>query len=173
MDEPVTERGRGPRPRFLNAGSGHRADRASLVNDALDTALRYSKAAMGNVQLVDPEARGLRIAAQRGFSDPFLDYFEVVDDTTSACGQAMLKGKAVVVSDVASSAVFAGTEGREVMLQAGARAVQSVPLTGPGGEILGVFSLHYRTPDSVLSADRRLLTAVARRASLLLQADDA
>jgi hypothetical protein len=33
-----------PRPRFINADSGYRADPMSMLNDALETALRYSKA---------------------------------------------------------------------------------------------------------------------------------
>lgn len=156
------------RPRFFSAESGHRADDVSMLDDALDTAMRHSSAAMGNVQLMDASVDGLRIVAQRGFSDAFLSYFAVVRDRSSACGRA-LSGTPVRVEDVATSAVFAGSEGREVMLEAGARAVQSVPILDGARKPLGVLSLHYNEPNGTSGADERLMLAVARRASHLLQ----
>ncbi|MFG2007025.1 GAF domain-containing protein [Spirillospora sp. NPDC048911] len=157
------------RPRFFSAGSDYRADDASMLDDALDTALRHSSAVMGNVQLMDASVEGLRIVAQRGFHDPFLTHFDVVRDRSSACGRALLTGVPTMIDDVATSRVFAGTEGREVMLEAGALAVQSMPMLDKGGRPLGVLSLHYGEPHRISGTDQRLMLAVAKRAGCLLQ----
>ena len=44
----------------------------------------------------------------------------------------------------ANSSIFMGTQALEVMMAAGARAVQSTPLVNRSGRVLGMFSTHYR-----------------------------
>jgi GAF domain-containing protein len=58
----------------------------------------------------------------------------------------MQKRARLVVPDVDRDAIFAGTEAREVMLDAGARAVQSTPLIARSGALLGMLSTHYERP---------------------------
>ncbi|MEU5883910.1 GAF domain-containing protein [Spirillospora sp. NPDC047279] len=157
------------RPKFFSSGSGYRADAPSILEDALETMLRHSSAARGNIQLTDSRTGGLRIASQRGFSDPFLRHFELVADDSSACGRALALGVSVRVADVATSPVFAESEGREVMLDAGAYSVQSAPFHDRAGRPLGVVSLHYERPHGPTGNDQRLMLVVARRTSLLLQ----
>ena len=86
----------------------------------------------------------LRIAAHRGFDSSFLEFFGEVHDGLAACGSALQKGERVIVEDVASSPIFAGTGARDAMLAAEARAVQSTPLVSRSGKVLGMFSTHYR-----------------------------
>jgi anti-sigma B factor antagonist len=89
-------------PPLLSVGEGVPARCA----EAVEVAMRGG-ADMVNVQLRD-QAGALRIVAQEGFRRPFLDFFEVVDDTESACGVALGSGRSVWVSDVARSGIFAG-----------------------------------------------------------------
>jgi GAF domain-containing protein len=126
------------------------SDRHALLVSALDAALGLTGADMGNVQLCDPISHTLHIEAQRGFESPFLDFFARVHDGQAACGLAMTRAERVTVADVVSSPIFAGTPALDVMVEAGARAVQSTPLIGSSGRLLGMFSTHYHrtaTPD--------------------------
>lgn len=116
---------------------------ARRLQSALQTALAATGAERGNIQIVAPQ--GLRIAAQIGFEQPFLDFFACVGDARSACGAAMSSGARVIVPNVAGDALFAGAP-RAVMLEAGARAVQSTPILARSGALLGMLSTHYERP---------------------------
>ncbi|HEX2313199.1 MAG TPA: GAF domain-containing protein [Thermomonospora sp.] len=160
-------RERRPTPRFFNAYSDHRADDLSMLTDALGAALELTAADMGNVQLIDREAGGLRIVTQRNLTPEFLRHFELVDDRGSACGLALRSGRRVVVPDVATSPVFDDETTRGVMARAEVRAVQSVPLRAADGTVVGVISVHYRDTDRLTGADQRLLGLLAQRAGRL------
>jgi hypothetical protein len=75
----------------------------------------------------------------------------------------------VVVEDVAESPVFRDTPALPVVLDAGARAVQSMPLIGPSGRPLGVFSTHWHRPRRPIDKELRLLGLVERRTACLLE----
>jgi hypothetical protein len=105
-----------------------------------------TQAVMGNIQLFEPASGGLKIKVQRGFKQPFLDFFYQVHAGHAACGTALKSGERVVVEDVTKSPIFLGTAALEVMLDAEVLAVQSTPLVSPFGDTLGVFSTHYRKP---------------------------
>src|SRR5262249_51707118 len=105
----------------------------------------------------------LRIVAQRGFRRPFLDFFECVHDGQAACGAALKSAERIIVEEVANSALFFGTPALEVMLDAGARAVQSTPLFDYRGRVLGMLSTRYRQPRRLKDDDLRLLDLLARR----------
>jgi len=153
-----------PRPRgrlvFFDADFCLTRDRAEMLGALLDAAVSVTRAELGNVQLVGASGE-LTIAAQRGFESEFLDHFAVVDDTGSACGLAMARAQVVHVPDVARSQVFGAGRSRTVLLDAGVRAVRSIPLIGPDGARLGVFSVHYRRPHEPGAAEQRILTALA------------
>ena len=120
--------------------------RAEWLTDLLDSAIAATGADFGDVQLFDSSARGLRIAAQRGFENEFLNYFDIVrHDEGCSCGAAMNKQSRIVVADVATDAVFSGGP-REMLLRSKVRSVQSTPLISPSGEFVGMVSTHYAHP---------------------------
>src|SRR5262249_46844662 len=139
-------------------------DRTSIVTALLDAAITLSGADLGNVQLCESAGRGLRIAAHHGFESDFLSYFDVVDDDRSACGRAMTDHRTVQVDDVARSAVFDGGLARDVVLDAGVRAVRSIPLVGDDRDLLGVLSVHYRRPHRPDLAEQNILSTLASAA---------
>jgi hypothetical protein len=136
------------------------AGRQAVLDAAVDAALEITAAPLGNLQM--RAASGLHIEAQRGFARPFLDFFGTVSDDACACGNAMAQGVRVVVPDVARSPIFAAA-GREVVLQAGARSVQSTPIIAPGGRLLGVVSTHDTEVRDLPDQEARHLDALARR----------
>src|SRR5262245_44296416 len=113
----------------------------------LDAALTVGSADYANIQLVHPRLRGLELMAQRGFQLPFLEFFRFVSDDHSACGAALKRQRPVIVEDVSNSLIFANTPQLEVILDAGVRAVKSLPLMGHSGRMLGMLSVHYRRPN--------------------------
>jgi hypothetical protein len=119
---------------------------APLLQQFLQAAIKASGADFGNIQLFDSATRTLRIAAQHGFSGEFLRFFKVVYGTDTSCGSAADTRSRVIVEDVCSDAIFAGNESGEMVLRANVRAVQSTPLIGESGQLLGVLSTHYRKP---------------------------
>jgi PAS domain S-box-containing protein len=148
------------------------ADNLSLLLDEmLDAAIRMTDADMGNVQLLEGEA--LRIVAQRGFEAPFLEFFGRVHENQAACGTAMQNRARIVVDDVATSPIFAGTPALKVMLDARAQAVQSTPLVSHSGRVLGMFSTHYHAPRRPSERELRMLDMLARLAADLIESKHA
>jgi GAF domain-containing protein len=114
----------------------------AVASSALELALQVAGAPKGNVQLVDwAENPGLKIVAQRGFEEEFLDCFRVVHMADpSACGRALMLRQPVIIEDVPLDrdfAPFAGVVGR-----AGVRSVVSQPLVSSGGALYGMMSTH-------------------------------
>lgn len=141
------------------------SDLPRILETAIDAALLLVGADMGNIQLINPANDALQIEAQRGFERPFLDFFASVHQGQAACGLALARAERVVVEDVTKSPVFAGSPALDVMIDAGARAVLSLPIIGSSGRTLGVFSTHYRQLRRPTESDLRLLDLLARVAA--------
>ena len=134
------------------------------LQEVLDAAIGISGAAKGAVQLVDPSSGTLQIRAQRGFAQPFLDAFaKVAPGDAVASGEAMKTGQRVVVSDISRSELFAGRPARQVLLDEGVRALQSTPLVGSDGLVLGMISTHFAHPHVPDDRVLRLLDLLARQ----------
>ena len=170
-----TDRGRpAPEPRGRHADAAvstrllQAGDFSLLLHDILDAAIAITGAQMGNIQLLEGDV--LRIAAQRGFDRPFLEFFASVHGEQAACGAALQRGERVIVDDVLNSPIFVGTSALDVMVAAGAHAVQSTPLVSRSGRVLGMFSTHYqRAPQQPSERALRLLDILARQAADLIE----
>ena len=110
----------------------------------LDETMALTGADLGNVQLVEPAAHTLRIAASAGFGQDFLDHFAVVADDTSACGRALADRRQAVIADVDADDEYAPH--RDVAAASRFRAVQSTPLIDIDGNLVGVVSTHFPYP---------------------------
>ncbi|HEX6527709.1 MAG TPA: STAS domain-containing protein [Streptosporangiaceae bacterium] len=155
----------------LTGGDRQPAPDAAVVSAcaaAVTEAIRVSGADTGNVQLVDPATGALRIIAQQGFNREFLDFFEIVHDEESACGTALAAGAPIWVPDVARSPIFTGTPALDIMLNAGALAVASVPVRADDGHVTAMISVHYRKPTAWIGGERQQLAAVAAATGRLL-----
>jgi GAF domain-containing protein len=141
---------------------------ASLLDDTLDAVVLATGAECGNVQLVNPATGALEIAAQRGFSREFLDFFATVHLDGSACASALRDRRPVIVTDVAADANFS-EDSREVVLRAGVRAVQSTPMLTIAGAVVGMLSSHHGKPTEVPARALALVGLFARRAGALIE----
>ena len=156
--------------RFVHEGDGNLKE---ILGEIVDVAIAISSADMGNMQLLDQTTGDLQIVAQRGFAQWWLDYWDSVSRGQGACGTALERGERVIIEDVEKSPIFVGTPALGIQLRAGVRAVQSTPLVGRSGHMLGMFSTHYRTP---LRPDERALRALdllARQAADLIERERA
>jgi GAF domain-containing protein len=150
------------------------ADARAVLCEGLEDALSMLRADRGNVQIIDPVSGSLRIAAQAGFSDEFLEYFAVVnDDDQSACGIAARQLAQTVIEDVNTDARYGPH--REIAAASGYRAVQSTPLVDLRGHLLGMISTHYpcpyRPPDEDLELMKRFGKLIGHAVELSLEAD--
>jgi len=132
----------------------------------LDAAIAMTGADMGNLQLIDDASGSL----ERGCNERFLRFFaSVAVDENSACAAALASGRRIIVEDVTKSEIFAGQPALAVMVQAGARAVQSTPLVSSAGVTLGMISTHFRRPHRLDDRELQLIDLLARQAANYLE----
>jgi PAS domain S-box-containing protein len=139
-------------------------DLRPALDDVLGEAVRTTRADFGNIQLLNAETGALEIVSQRGFGTDFLEHFrEVRVNEGSSCAQAMEAGERTVIEDVELDPTF--EPHREIAARAGYRSVQSTPLKGRNGVVMGMLSTHYRAPHRPSDRDGRLLDLLARHAA--------
>jgi PAS domain S-box-containing protein len=137
---------------------------APILTAVVDTAVAITGADFGNIQLLDPVSGELKIAAHRRFPKWWLDFWDGVTKGKGVCGTALKRGKRVIIEDITRSPIFAGQPALKVQLRAGVRAVQSTPLVSRSGNILGMFSTHYKRPHRPNERELHMLDLLARQA---------
>lgn len=140
-----------------------------LLAEVVDAAIRISDADFGNIQLLDPESGHLKIAAQRGFPDWWVEYWNRVSKGQGACGTALARGQRVVIEDVARSPIYTDEEARNTLLEVGVCTVISIPLVGWSGKLVGVFSTHYKARHRPDLQTLQLLDLLARQAADIIE----
>lgn len=152
--------------RCLRAGD----DFKECLTFILDAAIELSGADKGNVQLLDPQSDALVIAAQRGFEEPFLNFFaQVRSGEMGASSVAMKRAERTVAEDVATSEIFVGQPSRDIVLAAGARALHSTPLVSSAGKTMGMISVHFAAPHRPSERELRFMDLLARQAADYLE----
>jgi signal transduction histidine kinase/CheY-like chemotaxis protein len=138
-------------------------DLQTALEEILQSSIRLMRADFGSVQLYDAERKVLRLTAVRGFDEPFVETFRVVDaGGYTACGRALRGGMRVVIEDVERDELYAPY--RKAAASAGYRGVQATPLYDRQGILLGVLSTHWRAPNQPSEQDLLTLDLYARQA---------
>jgi two-component sensor histidine kinase len=75
----------------------------------------------------------------------------------------------VIVEDVRESEIFAGQPPKEVLLDAGVRAVISTPLMARAGTLLGMISTHFAIPHRPRERELHLMDLLARQTADYLE----
>ncbi len=140
-------------------------DLHGLLEQILDAAIGIMGADKGTIQLLDPDGSTLRLTAQRGLPEDFLEFFSRVHKGQAACGTVLETRERVTVENVATSPLFVGFPALAVMLSAGCHAVQSTPLLTRYGRLVGILSTQQGTPCQFSERDLRLLDLLARQAA--------
>jgi PAS domain S-box-containing protein len=139
------------------------------LQNILDAAISLTRADKGNLQLFDFTTNALRIAAHRGFGEPFLKSFGEVRDAATTCAAALKSGEQVIVEDILASKIFDGQLTQQALLEEGARAVISTPLKSSDGVILGMISTYFKAPRRPTDRDLRFIDLLARQSADYLQ----
>lgn len=126
-----------------------------VLGSALDGAMSFLGADLGNIQLRDSQSGALWIAAESGFNTEFLEHFALVADDGSACGRAASRRAQVVIADVDKDEAF--EPHRHIASAARFRAVQSTPLVDGKDRLIGVISTHFRRPHRPSARDLLLI----------------
>lgn len=135
----------------------------------VEAAIALTNADKCTVQVFDDSIGALKLVAHRGFEQPFLEFFDVVTTQGSVCELAMKSRTRVVVPDVTTSELLAGTPSLEVLLDAKVRAVQSTPLISSSAMLLGMISTHYRIPTTPKGPQLTLMDLLARQTADYLE----
>jgi len=148
----ILDDGRHPKPDHNDGADFYQILQNGVhTTSLLRSAIEASAADFGNIQLFDPANRSLKIVAQCGFGEEFLSYYETVRfEDDCSCAAAMRGSSRTMVSNVATDPVF-GPESRNVLLRANVRSVQSTPLVGTSGKLIGMLNTHYRRVDGPTS----------------------
>jgi anti-anti-sigma regulatory factor len=117
-------------------------NRTAVLATFLEKAIDLMDTTSGDLQLVDAPNGVLRLEQHRGLPPEFVDFFATVSDSSTPCGVALQRKARVVVLDVATDPIFAGTSSRKMVLDVGIRSVQSTPLLTPDGRCVGMISTH-------------------------------
>src|SRR5215475_9598028 len=143
-------------------------DLERILCEIVDTAIALTGADFGNIQLVDPVSLALRIVAQRGFQQSWVDFWNNLPGGQGSCGVSLKQGERVIVENVEQTPILGGAT-LEMLLKASVRAVQSTPLVSRSGKPLGMFSTHYRKPQRPDEDTLRLLDLLARQAADIIE----
>lgn len=126
------------------------------IHTILNDVVALHGAEYGSLQLIAGE--DLLLVAHRGFAPDFLETFRRVSRNQGCvCGRALRLGKTVVVPDIETDADFAPF--RDIARIAGFRAVQSTPISGPDGTLIGVVSTHFANPHHPTAIEMQTLAA--------------
>ncbi|MCC6392775.1 MAG: response regulator [Bryobacterales bacterium] len=140
------------------------ADLVPVLGELVDFAIALSGADFGCVQLMDSASGDLRIMAQRGFAQEWINFWDNAAKEQGLRGTALEQRAHVIVDDVKASSSFAGPA-LEIQLKAGVRAFQSTPLIARSGKPIGVLSTHYRKPRRPDNRTLQLLDMLSRQAA--------
>jgi PAS domain S-box-containing protein len=139
------------------------------LNAVVDTAIAITGAVKGSLRLLDPTNRVLILAAQRGFGEPYLNFFASMPVEASAYAAAMKSGERVIIEDMRESEILAGQPSKEVLLEAGVCAVTSTPLLASTGNLLGMVSTHFTKPHRPSERELHLIDLLARQTADYLE----
>ena len=137
----------------------------SKVVELLTEAMKKDHADKCTLQIFDEKNDVLRIIAQSGFSEEFIEHFKMVKPFDgSSCGRAIGIGSPVIISDFIMDVAFAPH--RSQAKKEGIAAVISVPIFGDNNQKLGVLSTHFAEPKWTWNLDKTN-TVVSKLAPIL------
>ena len=138
-----------------------------ILDAAIEPAMRIARADLSTAHLVDATTGAHRIVAQRGFNSAVLDYLEAVSDSESVRPATPGSEQSVWVPDVARSSILADTPALDALLDAGIRAVASIPVKPSDAQPIAILSVQHRlvtdwTPEQKIELEQ-LARSVAQQ----------
>jgi PAS domain S-box-containing protein len=143
-------------------------DLRQALDEILAGAIELLNADMGTIRILDTTRGVLKIEAQRGFTQEYLDCFgEISADGDLPCCTALRSAERIIIADVEVDDVF--TPFRGTVRATGYRAVQSTPIMSHDGVRLGTLATHFRSTQNPSHQDLRLLDLYVRQAADIIE----
>lgn len=120
-------------------------EKNEIFGKIMEAAINIMHAGRGSIQLLTEQSGLPQIVAHRGFDQFFLNYFNSIRDNQAACNSFLQQPEPIVIEDITQSPRIS-PQALEVMLDAGVRAVQTMPLISHKGQLLGWMSTYHCIP---------------------------
>jgi PAS domain S-box-containing protein len=126
-----------------------------------------------SVLLLDADGTTLRSGAAPSLPKEYAEAINGVQigPCVGSCGTAAYRKEPVIVSDIATDALWANC--REKALSYGLRACWSTPIASQDGTILGTFAIYYREPRTPVAKHLQLIAHATHLAGIAIEQDRA
>jgi len=138
-----------------------------LLQEIMDAAVEIAGSLGSSLRLL--EGGSLRAVAHHGHKRPLLEFFAEVECRPFLSNEVLKRGRTMVVEDVESSALYAGTPALQVLREAGVRAVLSTPMFSRSGRLIGVLNIQWDRPYRPDENELRRIGLLARQAADLIE----
>jgi hypothetical protein len=132
-----------------------------ILDAALEPAIRIARADRSTAHVVDPSTGARRLVAQRGFDTTVLDWLEIACDSESV-RPALAGEQPIWIPDVARSSILAESPALHALLDAGIRALASVPVKSFQAPLIAILSVYHRLVTDWTAGQRSELEQHAR-----------
>jgi GAF domain-containing protein len=124
-----------------------------------------------SVLLLDADGTTLRNGAAPSLPKEYAEAINGVQigPCVGSCGTAAYRKEPVIVSDIATDALWAGF--RDQALCHGLRACWSTPIASQDGTILGTFAIYYREPRTPVAKHLQLIAQAIHLAGIAIEQD--
>jgi PAS domain S-box-containing protein len=146
-----------------------------IMNALCLTIEGYRSGTLASVLLLNPDGVHLDSVAGPNLPEGWTKQMEKlpIGPCAGSCGTAAYRASPVVVSDIATDALWDVPEHRASALRHGLRASWSSPILSSKGKVLGTFCMYYRTPRSPDSHDVGLIETATHLARVAIERDRA
>ncbi|MEB3181845.1 MAG: PAS domain S-box protein [Nostocaceae cyanobacterium] len=141
-----------------------------LYDEIVMAAIALMHSDMGSLQILERSRNELYLQSCRGFHPDAVAFWSTVRvNEGSVCSMALQQGEQIIIPDIETCDVMAGTEALDYYRLCGIRAVQSTPLISRSGQVIGMFSTHWCQPYQPSDRELRFLDLLARQAADLIE----
>jgi PAS domain S-box-containing protein len=126
--------------------------------------------ALASILLLDDDGLHLRHGAAPSLPASYNRAIDglVVGAAAGSCGTAAQRRRAVIVTDVATNALWDGY--RELALEHGLRACWSAPILARDDRVLGTYAIYHRQPRAPSAQDLQVIEVLSRTAAIAIEA---
>jgi PAS domain S-box-containing protein len=130
---------------------------------------------LASVLLLKPDGVHLNSVAGPSLPKEWTQQMETlpIGPCAGSCGTAAYRGSQVIVSDIATDALWDVPEHRAAALKHGLRASWSNPVLSSKGKVLGTFCMYYREPRTPGSRDLELIELATHLIRVAIERDRA
>ena len=130
---------------------------------------------LASVLLLNPDGVHLDCVAGPSLPKEWMQQMETlpIGPCAGSCGTAAYRGSQVIVSDIATDALWNVPGHRTAALKHGLRASWSNPVLSSKGKVLGTFCMYYREPRSPTAKDVELIELATHLVRVAIERDRA